>query len=298
MRTAVITLCGGRLPHLRNQLRGIAAGSRRPDTHIVVALGDPALAAAVTADRTRVVEFDCAAPLPLAAARNLGARAALAEGAEVLIFLDVDCVPGPTLLARYHDLAATGEPALWCGPVTYLPPPPPAGYDLTRLGDRRAPHPARPDPGVDGVVRDGDHDLFWSLSFALTAETWRTLGGFHPGYRGYGGEDTDFGAKAAAAGIPLHWAGGADAYHQYHPVSDPPVEHRTDILANAAVFHRRWGRWPMTGWLRAFADAGLADYDPARDLWTLRSRRSVPSASATGGPPPGIPAAPGSRYTP
>lgn len=268
VRTALITLCGGRLPHLRNQLRGIELGTLRPDVHIVVSLGDPAVAPALTGHPVRVLEFDCSAPLPLAAARNLGAGAALAAGAEVLIFLDVDCVPGPDLLARYRDLAGSGERALWCGPVTYLPPPPPDGYDLARLDTRRAPHPARPDPGPDAVLRDGDHDLFWSLCFALTAGTWRTIGGFHPAYRGYGGEDTDFGAKAAATGIPLHWAGGADAYHQHHPVSDPPVEHLADILTNAALFHRRWGRWPMSGWLRAFAAAGLAEYDPVRDTWT------------------------------
>lgn len=42
--------------------------------------------------------------------------------------------------------------------------------------------------------------------------------------------------------MKLTWVGGADAYHQFHPVSDPPVEHPDDILINAGVFHRRWGR--------------------------------------------------------
>lgn len=50
-------------------------------------------------------------------------------------------------------------------------------------------------------------------------------------------------------------------------MSDPPVEHLDDILRNGALFRRRWGRWPMTGWLEAFASAGLVSHDPSTDVW-------------------------------
>ena len=33
--------------------------------------------------------------LPLARARNIGVETALAAGAELVVLLDVDCVPGP-----------------------------------------------------------------------------------------------------------------------------------------------------------------------------------------------------------
>jgi N-acetylglucosaminyl-diphospho-decaprenol L-rhamnosyltransferase len=102
------------------------------------------------------------------------------------------------------------------------------------------------------------------LSFAVTVGTWTRIGGFHPGYVGYGGEDTDFAEQAHAAGVGMGWVGGAMAFHQYHPVSTPPVEHLREIVDNAHVFHRRWGWWPMTGWLDAFADLGLAAYDSQR----------------------------------
>jgi len=66
----------------------------------------------------------------------------------------------------------------------------------------------------------------------------------------------------------MRWVGGADAFHQYHPVSDPPVEHIDDILRNATLFHQRWGWWPMQGWLRDFENRGLiqrgADGQPHR----------------------------------
>ncbi|MFC9343661.1 glycosyltransferase family 2 protein [Streptomyces sp. NPDC057020] len=51
--------------------------------------------------------------LPPAAARNAGGRRALDAVADLLVFLDVDCVPGPTLLPRYAETARDG--ALLCG---------------------------------------------------------------------------------------------------------------------------------------------------------------------------------------
>ena len=161
--------------------------------------------------------------LPLAHARNAGARHALAAGAELLVFLDVDCIPGAALLQRY-EAAAAGGPALLCGPVAYLPPAPRAGYRAADLHTLASPHPARPIPPEDEVQRGGDHALFWTLSFAVTAATWRLLGGFCEDYVGYGGEDTDFGQVAARAGVELAWVGGAWAYHQHHATETPPVQ--------------------------------------------------------------------------
>ncbi|MFD6288320.1 glycosyltransferase family 2 protein [Streptomyces sp. NPDC060205] len=268
MRVAVITLVAGRHRHLALQQRGLAASALRPDHYIVVALEDPAVAEAVrdrepAADVIHVRRH--ADRLPLAAARNAGARRALAAAADLLVFLDVDCVPGPTLLERYAETAKDGT--LLCGTVTYLPPPPPEGYRLTELSGLASPHPARPVPHDDEVLTGGDHSLFWTLSFAVTAATWRRIGGFCERYTGYGGEDTDFGRTAATKGVDLRWIGGAPAYHQHHPVSRPPVEHLDDILRNAAVYRDRWGAWPMEGWLREFARLGLARYDPATDTW-------------------------------
>lgn len=185
------------------------------------------------------------------------------------MFLDVDCIPSAGLLGLYERAASDPRhgSALLCGPVTYLPPPGPGGYDLGRLERSVNPHPARPNPAA-GTIHSGDeYDLFWSLSFAATRETWTVVGGFCTDYVGYGGEDTDFAQRAAHAGVGLRWVGGAHAFHQHHPVSDPPVEHLHEILHNAAVFHRRWGRWPMTGWLTRFAEAGLARYDAVADRW-------------------------------
>jgi N-acetylglucosaminyl-diphospho-decaprenol L-rhamnosyltransferase len=96
---------------------------------------------------------------------------------------------------------------------------------------------------------------------------WQDLGGFCEQYTGYGAEDTDFGQVAASRGIGLTWVGGAWAYHQHHPTSDPPVQHLHDILRNAAIFHRRWGWWPMSGWLQDFARQGLIRFEPGGQTW-------------------------------
>ncbi|MBC2641973.1 MULTISPECIES: glycosyltransferase family 2 protein [unclassified Rhodococcus (in: high G+C Gram-positive bacteria)] len=272
MRTALVTIAAHRDTHLRLHLQSLQRSTMPPYVHVVVAIGDPGVAHVVAAEsnsaRVLWVEHD-RGPLPLAHARNAGAASAVAAGAELLIFLDVDCIAGTALLSRYVDAARQrhNRAALLCGPVTYLPPPDPSGYDLDHVHELHRPHPARPAPSAGTVLTGTDYDLFWSLSFAVTTSAWNRIGGFCTEYAGYGGEDTDLAYTAAAAGVGLRWVGGADAFHQYHPVSDPPVEHLDDILVNAQLFHRRWGRWPMPGWLRAFEERGLITYDPGCRCW-------------------------------
>ena len=277
---AVITLVAGRTAHLLRQQQGLLAGDRLPDTYVVVAMDDPEAAEATLRGPLagscdiRVISLDAAdtaSGLPLAGARNLGAAAALESGAQGLVFLDVDCVPAPGLVSGYTAaVAAETHPALHCGVVRYLAAGALDGFaesgPLGTAALMAEPHPARPAPG-SGSHPSSDWQLFWSLSFAVSAVTWQRLGGFCPEYVGYGGEDTDFGLAAHTAGVDVSWTGGVDAYHQYHPTQSPPVAHLTDILRNAAVFHDRWDRWPMLGWLTAFAERGLAHYDPIGDRW-------------------------------
>jgi GT2 family glycosyltransferase len=287
VRSAVITLLAGRHRQLRLQRRGLLAGTRQPDLQVVVAMNDPAVAGVLDhcSPEPDIVQLTSAGGrLPLARARNLGAQRAISRGADLLIFLDVDCVPGRRMVQRYTEHALSqNAPGLWCGPVAYLPPAPEQGYELSALANLGQPHPARPVPPEDGAITGGDHALFWSLSFAVPASLWQDLGGFCEQYTGYGAEDTDFGQLAAGRGIGLTWVGGAWAYHQHHPTCDPPVQHLYDILRNAATFHRRWGWWPMSGWLQEFASQGLIRFEPGDQAW-----RPVPptGAGATAASPP------------
>ena len=278
---ALITVVHGRRRHLARQLEMLSRSRHPIDRHVVVAIDDPALATWVGEDRAvDVVEIGPGRHgLPLAAARNVGAAVALDRAADLLIFLDVDCLPDPDLVGSYVDAAA--DPAyadsLLCGPVAYLPPPGREGYDLERLRDH-PPHSARPAPNPDVRVPGGDPRLFWSLSFATTAATWARVGGFCENYQGYGAEDTDFGFAARAAGVDLTWVGGATAYHQWHPSQNPPQHHLDHILRNAAIFAERWDHWPMEGWLAAFRERGLIRWDEASSRY-VRVRPTAELAS-------------------
>jgi N-acetylglucosaminyl-diphospho-decaprenol L-rhamnosyltransferase len=263
---AVVTIAHGRHDHLAAQHRSLARGSVLPDTYLAVAMDDPAIveervearAGALTREVVHIGRSREGA-LPLAAARNLGVRTALERGADVVVLLDVDCLAGDRLVEAYTDVVTARPRWIWSGPVTYLPPAPPDGYpeDPAELAAWDDPHPARPRPEPGQLVHSMDPDLFWSLSFAVAAPTWRHLGGFCEDYVGYGGEDTDLARTALALGIGLGWVGGARAFHQHHPVSSPPVEHLDDILRNGRLFHERWGEWPMAGWLEEFERRGL-----------------------------------------
>ena len=260
-RVAVVTIAHGRHDHLAAQHRSLAQGDRLPDDYVVVAMDDDRIQERREGALTsRVVRLGrSAGALPLAAARNLGVRTALAGGADVVVLLDVDCLAGAGLVEAYADVVADRPQWIWSGPVTYLPPPPPEGYpaDPADLAHWDDPHPARPRPRPGQLAHTTDPDLFWSLSFAVHRDAWARTAGFCEDYTGYGGEDTDFARSVLAVGVGLGWVGSARAYHQHHPVSSPPVEHLDDILRNAGLFHERWGEWPMRGWLDEFEEQGL-----------------------------------------
>ena len=236
--------------------------------HIVVAVvvaGEMETLAAALPD-SEVIPLEA---YSAAGGRNLGGDLA-ARGAhepdDVIIFLDVDCLPGEDMVDRYRwaldahpDAVVTG-----CGDL-------PAGT-LLRADER-------------------GHERFRSLSFALTVDTWRhlrrTFGGFDKGYTGYGAEDTDFAQHLRVHQVPLFWVGGVEVHQQSHPVADPPWEHFHDILRNAERFHAIWGFWPMTGWLEKFADEGAVEFRDGR--WVAVSSRQARVQTRSGAARPDLP---------
>lgn len=273
---SVLTLVRGRADRLRNLMAGLARQSARP-RELVIAWMQPDRVLDLPEPgcpvRHRHVEGE---PMPLAAARN---RAAEAATGDLLVFLDVDCIPSPTVVEAYRR-AATETDGLFLGEVLYLPPGlnPEAAVDTGALARLGRVHPARPAIPPEGLRREVDPGQLWGLSFALPAQSWRAVGGMDEAYRGYGGEETDLAARLAASGLPTYWVGGARAYHQHHPVHVPPLQHFDAILANATRFRATHGRWCMTYWLGQFRTAGLIDWDD--DAPAIRVLRR-PSASET-----------------
>ena len=139
---------------------------------------------------------------------NLGAAAALAEGAEVLLFLNPDATIDAESAVRLMA-AVEAEPLLLAGPTVLSPDGEvaSAGLDLDldtgmmRPWRRRAEHPeAETLPWVTGAC------------FAVTRELWERLSGFDERYFLYW-EDVDLCARVQALGGRVAVIDGATAIH-------------------------------------------------------------------------------------
>ncbi|WBU58518.1 glycosyltransferase family 2 protein [Paracoccus sediminicola] len=258
---SALTIAAGRADHLANVIRGFQAQATPPDELIVAVMqAEPYEHLPETDFPLRQIPIDATdGALPLSAARNAAARAALGD---VLVSVDVDCIPAPRLIADYAAAAQSGR-GLLMGEVQYLPDgAEAAGLDFAlfdRLGVR---HSDRQAPPESGLRECQDYRCFWSLNFAIHRDDWNASGGFDEGYLGYGGEDTDFGRTLAERGIGIWWLKGARVYHQYHPHCMPPIHQIPSVIRNAEYFASKWGHRTMEHWLYAFRLMGLIENGP------------------------------------
>jgi GT2 family glycosyltransferase len=261
-RGSVCTLAHGREAHLANLVRGLDASETAPAELVVAVLDHRPYDLPRSAVPVRQIVMGDAG-IALARARNAAASAATGE---LLVFLDVDCIPHPALVGDYLAAFRTHR-GVMMGEVGYLPRGATDGdLDADRLDALAVRHSERPGPPADRVGACSDYRCFWSLNFAMLRADFDKVGGFDESYSGYGGEDTDFGRSCFEAGIPLWWVRGARAWHQYHPHHMPPVHHLDSVLANAERFREKWGTPTMQHWLRAFRLMGLAE--PRAGRWT------------------------------
>ncbi|MGB3807798.1 MAG: galactosyltransferase-related protein [Erythrobacter sp.] len=287
MKVSVCTLAHGRAGHLANLVEGLCSATRPPDELVIAVMQPQAYTLPDAPFNVRQIVLG-GKDMPLAKARNTAARAA---NGELLVFLDVDCIPAPGLIEDYVT-AARSLDGVMMGEVAYLPRGgTDAGLDYTRFERQGVRHSERPGPPENGPWREcEDYRCFWSLNFAMTAMAFAAVGGFDERFVGYGGEDTDFGRMVASQGHKLHWLSGAKAYHQYHPHHMPPVHHLDSVLANAMIFGDKWGEPTMQHWLRAFVLMGLLERDgdgwrklrepDERDLALTRQQADQPYASS------------------
>lgn len=256
MSISVLTIVRDRHGHLAQLVEGLKRSDVSPDELIIADMGsDPAVTAPDADFPIRIVRV-AGEGLPLAAARNAAACAAIGDH---LLFLDVDCIPMRGLVAEMACQLRRND-ALICAEVFYLGPTDARGpWREESLTLSATTHPVRTFP-ARGVREEVNPGLFWSLVFGIRRTRFKDLGGFDEGYVGYGAEDTDFGFRARQAGVSLLFMGGPGAFHQHHDVLDPPLQHVEDIVRNAQRFRDRWQVWPMEGWLRAFSELGIVDW--------------------------------------
>ena len=282
LQASIIIIVSGRRTHLKNVLDGISNNTIIPTEVIIVFMnekGSQNLKLETQKNAQNPFPFDLqlidlilpSHRLPLAEARNTGARSAKTE---MLLFLDVDCIPSPTYfdkmatcLSKFidNDFMKTG---LVMGTPRYL------GYlseeqkeiakDIDFLMENSQFHPHRPTfesfENKESCQRMEHYELFWSLCFGISKTNFEKIGGFDTNFVGYGGEDTDFAFLAREKNIPFYLS-DAIVFHQQHAVSSPPLGHFEDIVTNANAFQKKWKRWAMESWLTEFKKLGLIEWN-------------------------------------
>lgn len=244
---SVLTLARGRTAHLHQLVEGLKRCRPLPAELVLVDMND--------------------APPPIPGAPFPIRRIALRG----------ERLPSRALLELIES-ALDKVDGLVCPQALYLGPEDARGaWTEAELVAAGRPHPARVFPDA-GLLRETNYGLFWSLAFGVRRTTFDRIGGFDEAFTGYGGEDTDFGFRAKQLDVPLLFTGGDVVFHQHHPVSDPPVEHLGDIVRNAQVFRRKWGWWPMEGWLNAFEAEGQIAFSSDRSSVSMSPALSATSA--------------------
>jgi GT2 family glycosyltransferase len=263
---SVLTLAKGRATHLLNLVQGLTQQTQPPEELIVAVLQDELYTLPSAPFPIRQLQIDTDT-LRLAQARNAAARAAVGD---VLVFLDTDCIPEPSLVADYAGHMVNFE-GLLMGEVLYLPGgATDTAWSFEQFAKVGVKHSDRRGPPPEGIEICADYRCFWSLNFAMRRDTFLKIGGFDERYWGYGGEDTDFGKIISTNGVPIAWMKGGLAYHQYHPHHMPPVHHLESVVRNAQIFEDKWGYRTMGHWLHAFGLMGLIDHTAGKPIRILR----------------------------
>lgn len=223
-RVAIVTTAHNQHAELLQQVEGIALNTLTPALHVLVAMADKTLGKSqlpVTTDRwdtvIRTARTDTRRPLPVGAARNLGAATAIDEGCDTLIFLDAHLVPGPRLLevAAQRALSARhAAPVLWCGEVRRLAAPAGPGQPVHGLESRADPTMNPPLLPVDYEGALAKPTAVTPGVLVITAEGFQATTGFPVGDTDAQDVDAAFARVVLAAGGTLVRFGGGPAYEQ------------------------------------------------------------------------------------
>lgn len=254
-RVAVITAGHDQHDAHMDQVAAMDRAVVGPDLHVVISMGDRDLTRGrvpLHHDRWSTI-VKAMPPGPRRSremlARDAGARAALEDGAQLLIFLDPDALPSLHLVERYADALAepSGEgPRVLCGGLVDPGPRPETGYDWPHLDklvteDLASGHHAGR-LGAGGVTVEAHAELFRSASFGISADDLESVGGIVDPDLDGDDHDLDFASRLLGAGGSLAWLGGVAALRRPRSL-DQVTAADLDALARAANrFEERNGR--------------------------------------------------------
>ena len=182
-RVAVVTVVRGEHRGLLAQVDALAASTWPPDVHVTLAVADRELnrnKLPIRSDRweTAIVSGNDLRRAPGSAFRSSvlqGCDVARSAGVDVIVFMDVRCLPGPRLLQTYAEHAVNSTqtcPVLWhAGDAVQLDLPQGTVYPVSGgLGPLILSRPVLSQPGpTTGPPAP------WAESFAVRAGDWPTL---------------------------------------------------------------------------------------------------------------------------
>lgn len=241
-----------RVELLRNTLAGIIAQTYPSDLTEVIVVDDGSdedvtRAVAESADRLRLTvtrqEHD---GYGAGRARNRGAAR---TSAEVLVFIDADCIPTPELVAHHVQWHRRAANLVVVGARHHIDA---SGIDRESLAagaiDLRSRVRSGTDPAADSDAPDDWRKLFYrrtaklrvgdevfrslvSSNFSVRRDRFLEVGGFAEDFRRWGGEDTELGWRLFNAGMMFVPENQATVYHQIQGASDDSGDWRAEARA-------------------------------------------------------------------
>lgn len=246
---SVVTIVKNRVEQLHHLIANLENASCKPDELVVVWMAPPSDNSLIKSAHFSIQHcFETSDALPIPRARNKGFRNAQNER---IVYMDVDCVSHPDLLGELQKNWES-DTLFSCTLVERDKVPDP--NDMSFFQKQAKGLRAEPT----------SMDAFRSSFFALEKANFIQLGGFDEEYEGFGIGDIDFATRCARAGvrmlkIPL------TTYTLYRANYQYPLHHLLDIVRNANIYRKKWGHFPATEWLSAFAANGYISRDYEND---------------------------------
>lgn len=270
MRSPVsaVTIVKNRTEKLCNLISQLEQCSPTPDELVIVWMAPPSDLSLIQSEKFDIVhKFTTQEELPIAKARNKGMLAAKHEN---LVYLNVDAVISPTLCK--DGLLALKDKTVVFTSVVFLPnercnkPYSDISKNEQQIGylasnDETLPKednneiPSRDQENNHGKFSD---DSICSTVFFIRKTDFQKTGGFDEGYAGFGLNDEDFFTNCRALGYSLEQL-PTRTFAPQRPNYQCPVNHLLDFVHNAQRFHAKWGFYPCTEVLKAYADKGFIE---------------------------------------